>query len=253
LKTKKILLFSALIIALNNVVLGQKTDTLVSNSSEKGFRSIAFTGGLSIPMENYHSNLDEQNFPAHTGYNFNLETSYQLKKKIYISTSIGSFINPLDKKKFKDSLSLPSMETMKYTASTKKWNNLYLLIGPSYEVLKTAKISIDIKFRIGMTYTVRPSFTKIYTSYYDINDLQISPSLSQPLINSTRDSIVNSTAVRSIAFAYSIGGAVSYTLTEKWALRLNTDLLFTNPKFGSNSNPMTVFNTTIGLAYKVGK
>jgi hypothetical protein len=238
---------------LSNTVFGQKTDTLVSNSSDKGFRFIAFSGGLSIPMENYRSNFDEQNFPAHTGYNFNLETSYQLKKKIYISACIGSFINPLDKKNFNDSIYLPSMETMKYAASSKKWSNLYLLIGPSYEVLKTSKISVDLRFRIGMTYTGRPSFTKTYTSYYDINNMQISPALSQPLINSTNDSIVNSAAAKSLAFAYSIGGGVSYTLTETWALRLNTDILFSNPKFGSYSNPMTVINTTIGLAYKIGK
>jgi hypothetical protein len=238
---------------LSTSAFAQKNDNLISTNPGKGFRYIAFTAGLSIPMENYRSNFDEQIFPARTGYTFNIETAYQLKKKLYISACIGSFINPLDKKKFKDSLFLPSMETMKYSASSKKWNNLYLLIGPSFEAVKTSKISVDLRFRIGIIYSGKPAFTKIYTSYYDVNNAAISPALSYPLINSTQDSLVNSSATGSLAFVYSIGGGINYILTEKWALRLNTDILFANPKFGSYSNPMTVLNTTIGLAYTVGK
>ena len=244
--------FFILTLMLNVHLLGQpQKDSLPVQKSTTKFQFISFTGGLSIPMENFRSNLSEQAAPAGIGYHFNAEVSYKIKGRMYLNGCLGTFVNPLNKKQFNDSLFLPNQETMKYGSSTKKWNNTYLMIGPSYQLISTSKINIDVRFRIGAAFIRQPSFTKTYTSYYNNNGTQISPAFGQPFIYSTNDSTVTSSAGNSFSLAYSAGGAICYNLSTKLAVRLTTDILFANPRYGGFMNPITVITTSIGFAYKI--
>lgn len=215
--------------------------------------------GGTLPANSEYNFFGNNGF-AKTGYQFGADAGYYFFKNLGLAGSFYYGRNNFDDKPLNSFLS--AFSTLTDTSLDAKFsagNYQYFtgMIGPTFG-FKHERLSLDLRVLAGIAFTSYPQ-----------KDITIKiPDGNNPGQGFPQTAILSFSAKEGEAFVFSIGSTARYNLSDKFAVFIKPEILHWRQTYkesltGSififsqrlsaptnNTIPVTVFNTSFGLAYQ---